>query len=325
MGPTGSTGESGSTGSTSSSGSTSSTGATGSTSPSGPTGETGSTGSTSSSGATGETGTTGETSGGGSTSSTGATGSTAPSGPTGDTGATGSTSSSGSTSPTGATAGGDSGGGSNPIETQSVTTPIVATRAATLEGPGGKALYIRGYVKAQNGSPMAGAVLDVSAFSVGGSATGVISLGTATTDSAGTFKFKVKPSGARRIVFSYRPASSFEATASASTLVRQKLKLSLRRSKARLDRGQRLTISGKLAGAGGAAAGATVEIDVRNGRKWMQVASVTAGKSGAFKWKHKFTRVTRPTLFTFRAVVRTSGSWPWKTKASSGIRVLVVG
>jgi hypothetical protein len=199
------------------------------------------------------------------------------------------------------------------------------TRAATIEGRGGKALYIRGYVKNQDGTPKVGALLNVTALFVGVNASGVTSLGTTSTDSAGAFKFKVKPKGARRITFSYRPVSSFEASASATTLVRQKLKLSLRRSKARLARGQRLTLSGKISGAAGAAAGAAVEIDVLNGRKWQKVGAVTARKSGSFAWKHKFMRVTRPTLFTFRAVVRSSGTWPWKSKASSGIRVLVKG
>ncbi len=195
--------------------------------------------------------------------------------------------------------------------------------ATTIDGAGRKAVVIRGQVRTKDNSPVSGAVLDVSAINVGGQVSSVDSLGTTTTTSSGAFAFRVKPKGARRVVFSYRPASSFEAAASASVLVRQKLKLVVRRSKARLVRGQSLTLSGKLSGAAAAAAGARVQIEVLNGRKWQAVGSVTASRSGAFAWKHRFTRVTRPTLFTFRAVVRPTGEWPWSSKASSRIKVLV--
>lgn len=209
--------------------------------------------------------------------------------------------------------------------TPSVTTPVVRTRAKTIEGRGGKAVSLRGSVKTSTGSPVAGALLDVTATSIGGAASGTVSLGTTKTGSKGTFKFRVKPKGARVIKFAFRPASSSEATASASTLLRQRLSLSAKRSKARLVRGQRLTISGRLSGAAASAAGAPVEIYVRNGRRWQKVAVVSASRSGRYAWKHRFTRVTRPTLFTFRAVVRADANWPWKSRVSRNVKVLVLG
>lgn len=209
--------------------------------------------------------------------------------------------------------------------TPAVSTAVVTTRARTIEGRGGKAVSVRGAVKTSSGSPVAGALLDVSATNIGGAVSGTSSLGTTKTSSKGEFAFRIKPKGARRITFAFRPASTSEATASASVLVRQKLSLSAKRSRARLTRGQQLTLSGKLSGTAGAAAGAPVEIYVRNGRKWQKVAVVTASKSGRYAWKHRFTRVTRPTLFTFRTVVRASSSWPWKTRTSRGVKVLVLG
>ncbi|MFT4050611.1 MAG: hypothetical protein QM648_12345 [Solirubrobacterales bacterium] len=208
--------------------------------------------------------------------------------------------------------------------TPSVTTPLVITRSKVIEGRGGKTVAIRGDLKTADGAPISGARLEVVAVSVGGNAA-IKPLGITKTSSRGTFKFNVKPKGARQIVFEYHPSSTSETTASASTLVRQKLSLIVHRSKARLVRGQQLVISGKLSGTAGAAAGAPVEIAVRNGRKWQRVGLVAADKSGRFVWKHRFTKVTRPTLFTFRAVVRSNATWPWKTKTSGGVKVLVLG
>jgi hypothetical protein len=208
--------------------------------------------------------------------------------------------------------------------TPAVTAPLIATSRKVVEGKGGRAVSLRGVLKTSTGAPIVGALLDVTATGIAG-VSGTASLGTTKTAKDGSFTFKVKPKGARNITFSFRPASTSASTASASTVVREKLGLSAKRSKARLIRGQELTISGRLTGAAAAAASANVEIDVLNGKKWQKIDVVSTGKGGAYKWKHRFTRVTRPTLFTFRAVVKPSGSWPWKSKTSSSVKVLVLG
>lgn len=270
---------------------------------------------------TDSTGSTGSTGTGGPTGSTGNTGPTGPSGPSSSTGSTG------GVPPTGQTGGDTSSGGSPSTDAQSggprsIMTPVVTTRAARIDAAGSKAVLIRGSVRTKEDAPIGGAVLDVYEFSLGGP-TGVTSLGAITTTPAGAFSFNVRPNGARWIVFSYRPASSLEATASATTLVLQKLRIVIRRSKAQLVRGQRLTISGKLSGAATAAAAARAQIEVLNGRRWQRVGSAAVRRSGTFVWRHRFTRVTRPTIFTFRAVVRASGPWPWPSKVSPWIQVLV--
>jgi hypothetical protein len=180
-------------------------------------------------------------------------------------------------------------------------------------------------VKTSAGAPLDGAVIEVTATSAIGDASSASALGTAKTDRRGGFKFKVKPKGARIVTFTYRSSANPNQSASASTLVRQRLALSAAVSKRRLVRGQSLTLSGRLSGTAGAAAGAPVEIDVRNGAKWQKVDVVTATAGGRFAWRHRFTRVTRPTLFTFRAIVRAGATWPWKSKASRGVTVLVNG
>lgn len=219
-------------------------------------------------------------------------------------------------------------GGGNGLDANgrpAVGTPVLATRKAVIDGKGGRAVKVRGVLKTSTGAAISGAKLDVTASSLGVSGAATSILGTATTTKDGSFSFKLKPKGARRITFAYRPSTGATSTAEASTIVRQLLALSARGSKRVLRRGQALTIGGKIGGTAGAANGAPVEIDVLAGKKWVAIATVRAGKSGSFEWKHNFTRVTRPTIFRFRAVVKSAQTWPWPSKFSNSVQVLVTG
>lgn len=196
---------------------------------------------------------------------------------------------------------------------------IVSMRKGLIDGKAGRAVAVRGILKTAAGQPIAGESLVVTSSSLGIPGVATKPLGSAKTAKDGSFSFKVRPSGARRITFAFR-GSVF-----ASTVVRQKLSLSAKRSRAILSRGNALTISGRLSGTAGAAAGAPVEIQVLNGKKWAKVAEVRATKSGSYKWKYRFKRVTRPTLFRFRAIVRSKPGWPWPNKSSKSLQVLVTG
>lgn len=196
---------------------------------------------------------------------------------------------------------------------------IVTVRKGLIDGKGSSKVVVRGVLKSAAGQAIAGETLDVTASNIGISGAATKPLGFAKTGKDGSFSFKVRPSGARRITFTFRGA------AFASTVVRQKLSLTARRSRAVLSRGQSFAISGRLSGTAGAAAGAPVEIQVLNGKKWAKVAAVSAAKSGSYKWKYRFKRVTRPTLFRFRAIVRSKPGWPWPSRSSKSVQVLVTG
>jgi len=196
---------------------------------------------------------------------------------------------------------------------------IISVRKGFVDGKAGRAVVVRGALKDSSGAAIAGATLTVTASSIGVSGAATKPLGSTRTAKDGSFAFKVRPKGARRITFSYRSA------AFASAIVRQRLSLSARRSRSVLRRGRSFTISGRLNGTAGAASGAPVEIQVLNGKKWVKVAEVRARKSGSYKWKYRFKRVTRPTLFRFRAIVRSKPGWPWPSRSSKRVKVLVTG
>ncbi|MGH2960131.1 MAG: hypothetical protein ACRDKE_11050 [Solirubrobacterales bacterium] len=216
-------------------------------------------------------------------------------------------------------------GGVSANGTPAVEYPALTTRKAVISVKSSKKVAVSGILRTTTGRAIGGATLEVSAASLGGAASASKVIGSVKTGADGGFTYKAKPNGALRITFTFRPASGAIGTAAASTTLRQAIALSARRSQARLRRGSSLTISGRLTGAGRAAAGTPVEIQVKNGKRWSTIDTVTAGKSGNYKWKYRFKRVTRPTLFTFRASVPSKPGWPWSSKTSTSVRVLVLG
>jgi hypothetical protein len=215
------------------------------------------------------------------------------------------------------------GSGSNSNGSPAVEHPKLTTNKAVLDGAAGKSISVRGRLLTDDGAAIAGAKLDVSSVNIGVSGSPAASLGSVRSSSDGGFVFKFKPKGAQRITFSFRPNSGDGPTATASTIVRQRLGLSAKGSRASLSAGGTLIISGRLGGTNGAAGAIPVAIEVALGKKWRAVGTVTTTNAGAYKWSHRFTRVTRPTIFRFRAVVKRTASWPWPTKKSSPVQVLV--
>ncbi|MFT4049467.1 MAG: hypothetical protein QM648_06455 [Solirubrobacterales bacterium] len=204
-----------------------------------------------------------------------------------------------------------------------VSVPTIRMVQSTVLSKGGRAAILAGRLTTSSGAPIAGATLEVSALDLGVYDAQERSLSSVTTDAAGGFSMRVGPSGARRFTFSFRPAPGAGITASASAVLRENLALTIRRSKARVKPRGLLTLSGRLSGAGSAAGGAPVEIDVKIGKRWRAVGVVDTSSRGSWKWRYRFTRVEQPTRFYFRAQVRRTTSWPWPTTLSSQTKVLV--
>lgn len=222
------------------------------------------------------------------------------------------------------TAGGNAPGEFAPTNgNPAVEQPTVRTSRDTVSARAGRSVVVDGRLTTASGQPIAGAVLDVSSLDLGVFDAKSRAIGTVTTNASGFFSTRVRPRGAQRITVLFRPSPNSLGTAVSSTLVRENLALSVKRSRARVRPRGRLRLSGRLTGAGNAARGAPVEIDVKIGRRWRAVDVVEANASGRYRWNYRFTRVTRATKFQFRAVVRRNSSWPWPTETSKRVRVLV--
>lgn len=221
--------------------------------------------------------------------------------------------------------GGASPGGGTPPSNGSpaVEQPTVKTEKSVISSASGKTVVVEGTLTTAGGAPVAGAVLDVTSLDLGVYNASPKSIGTTTTTAAGRFSIRVKPKGAQRISVLFKPYPASIGTAVTSTIVREDLSLSVKRSKSHIKPGGLLTLTGVLEGAGAAADGTPIEIDAKIGKSWRAVGVVESNSRGSYKWRYRFTRVKQPTRFTFRAVARKNKSWPWPTETAKSVNVLV--
>lgn len=209
-----------------------------------------------------------------------------------------------------------------------VTTPLLRFDRATIVRSGGRSARVRGTLRTPAGAPIAGAKLLVTATDLGTAAARRRGGWTVTTDAAGRFSLPVEApgaaaSGAQLVEASFSPAGAAAPTAWATTVVRADASLTASRSKARLRTGQAVVVGGRIAGAGAAGRGAVVELQAIVRRRWRTVGTVFAGADGRYRWRYRFVNTTRDTIFSFRALVRSTPGWPWPELRSRPLQVRV--
>jgi hypothetical protein len=144
-----------------------------------------------------------------------------------------------------------------------------------------------------------------------------------TTDAAGRFTVARRARGARRVTVSFRPRPDAAVTAQASAALRTRLALRAAPSRGRLVKGRRLTLRGRLGGAGPSTRGALVQIQAVVNGAWTPVGRARARRDGGFAWRYRFVHLSRDTVFAFRAVVEHVPGWPWPTVRSPRVAVRV--
>jgi hypothetical protein len=140
------------------------------------------------------------------------------------------------------------------------------------------------------------------------------------SDIAGRFRMPRPPASAQVRVL---VASTAFAAAPATTAFVERLKATIRASAKSLRNGQRLTLTGRLRGAGGAADGRTVLIQSRVRGRWRAVDSVRSRGAGRIVWRYRFTNTRRTARYRFRFVVPRTEPLPWNRLTTHQVRVLV--
>lgn len=204
-----------------------------------------------------------------------------------------------------------------------VRSPRLKLDDAQLVRRAGRAARLRGTLRTGAGTPIAGARLTVVVQELGTVAQRPRELPATTTDAAGRFTFTVRGRGAERVTVAFAPSDGAADTVKAAATVREPAALTIQRSRARLRRGQTVALRGALAGAGGAARGAVVELQAIVSGEWRTVGTVRADARGRYAWRYRFVGVTRDTIFSFRSLVRSTPGWPWPELRSRRLQVRV--
>jgi hypothetical protein len=183
---------------------------------------------------------------------------------------------------------------------------------------------VTGRLLDEAGRPVTGAVVGIGALTGPGGAEQPV--GTATTGRDGRFVFRVPARGpSRRLVVSYRSHLG-DVAAVSTALLRLDVAagVRLRVHPRHVRNGAAITFRGSLLGRPVPAAGKLVDMQVKIGRRWHTFATTRArGRRGSFAYRYRFTRTFERVTYTFRALARTDGAYPWATGASKAVRVKV--
>lgn len=207
--------------------------------------------------------------------------------------------------------------------TPAVRRPRIELDHARVEQQPGRRGEIGGTLRTRTGRPIAGAQLTVAFEQLGAEAAQAHARRPVTTTRRGRFRVRVGGRGARRVTVAFAPTRGGAPTVTAAAIVRTPVRLTVARSAAHLPLGGRLALRGRLRGAAVAGRGAVVELQAIVSGRWRAVGTVTTGRGGRYRWRYRFRYVTRPTVFSFRAVVRRTPGWPWPSLRSRPIEVRV--
>jgi 5-hydroxyisourate hydrolase-like protein (transthyretin family) len=204
--------------------------------------------------------------------------------------------------------------GATPIPVSPATTPAGSpspTARLTLGGTTAKGRRVpTGLLRTQTGAPLSGVTVRLTRTRTGVEGARTVALKAVRTDRNGRFVSAGLPEGAWTVAAS---ADVPGGTVSGSVRLRTALRTSATPSPTRLRTGGRMVLSGRLRGAGPAKSGVRVRIQVIVRGRYTTVATVRTDAAGRWRWRHRFTKVSRPTLFAFRAAVPTQGDgWPWR-------------
>ncbi|MBI5311268.1 MAG: carboxypeptidase regulatory-like domain-containing protein [Actinobacteria bacterium] len=186
----------------------------------------------------------------------------------------------------------------------------------------GRPARLSGRIADADGDALPGVQLDVTETVVGSPARHV---GQLTSDSLGRFEFSAKPGPSRRIAFEYA-GSEVDASATTSSRLRVRGKVTLRVSKRRLNGPGDVTFGGRVYAAGARipTSGMSVVLQVRRSGGWQDLRAVSTNGDGQFTTRLRLPAAEQPVVWTVRAVVPWVEGWPYETGTSTSRSIVVV-
>jgi hypothetical protein len=113
------------------------------------------------------------------------------------------------------------------------------------------------------------------------------------------------------------------ATATAMIAVRPRITLRIYRRST--SNGHTIHWSGTISGGPYPHQGVTLDVEVREGRRWRIFDQTVAGRRGRFHYSYRFHATTEPTTYTFRVALPDTGAqdYPYTPGASNAVKVHV--
>ena len=171
--------------------------------------------------------------------------------------------------------------------------------------------------------PARGAQVAVS--TVGGPSSAKIAT-SVTTAADGSFSYAVPAGPSRKLLFSYTAYSDDphpSATAQATIAIRPVIALQI--APRRTTNGEVIYWKGTIRGGPIPAHGVTLNLEVKEGRRWKFFEQIVADRKGKFHFAYQFKTTTEPAVYKFRVALPKIGSvgYDYAPGASNGVAVHV--
>src|SRR5436190_3800776 len=218
--------------------------------------------------------------------------------------------------------------GSGDAATAILTAELVNRRQAMVVPYRRSAVTISGRLTQQDGTPIAGARLDVGSQTVLPGLPGP-DAGQVVTDDDGRWSMTTAQGPSRQVTVGWRAFDrdrSYTETTDLSLLVRAGASMAVRPRRVR--NGRRVRLSGKLLGRPFPAGGALVTLQgkPRRGGKWRTFGVTRTRPDGRFRYRYRFTRVAGSSrTFLFRTRINRQDGYPYEAGVDGKAHVKVGG
>lgn len=188
----------------------------------------------------------------------------------------------------------------------------------------GSTPVLRGVLADERGRGVAGAAISVSERSTVPGASWR-QLTTLRTDAAGAFKYQARRGTARTLRFAFAGSPTTRPSGTEVTL-RVRARTTIGANRRSLRNGDSVTLRGRLSDREIPAPGKLITLQARVPGGWRTFATARArAKDGRWSYRYRFTNTSRPTRYTFRALIPAEASYPYVKGISNRLTVVVRG
>jgi hypothetical protein len=185
----------------------------------------------------------------------------------------------------------------------------------------GRTVRLSGFLANADGHPIDGATIEALEKRSRG---GVVVVGLATTGTNGKFRYVLKATRNRELLFRYGGSRRIgSATTDFALLV--PASTSIRPDRERLLNGQQVRFSGRVLTRPLPANGKLIEMQAHFRRRWRTFSTVRSGPGGRWRFPYRFGGTVGRVAYRFRARLPAEGGYPFISGNSRVIKVVVVG
>jgi hypothetical protein len=185
----------------------------------------------------------------------------------------------------------------------------------------GRVLRLSGLLVNADGQPIEAATVEALEERLDGT---TLPIGLATTGADGRFRYLLRATRNRDLLFRYAGSRRIGAATSPFEL-RVRAASSIRVSRRRVRNGQGVAFSGRVTGRPLPAGGKLIEMQAHFRSRWRTFSTLRTDRAGRWRFRYRFGATLGRVTYRFRARLPSEGGYPFLSGRSKVARVLVVG